>query len=55
MDTLDHLNKTSNPKLVTTMSPLQSCLVGSNELTDTGAKLEIRAKRKKENLSSGAS
>ena len=31
------------------MSPLQSCLAGSKELTDTGAKLEIRVKRKKAN------
>ena len=31
------------------MSPLQRCLAGSKELTDAGAKLEIRAKRKKAN------
>ena len=29
------------------MSPLQSCFQGSKELTDAGAKLEIRVKRKK--------
>lgn len=46
---LDHLNETDNPNLVITMSPLQSCLEGSKELTDAGAKLEIRVKRKKAN------
>ena len=46
---LDHLNETDNPNLVTTMSPRQSCLEGLKELTDAGARLEIRAKRKKAN------